>query len=108
MSTIDTNQILQQLRSMAALAEGKPASSSEIGGAQTTDFSNLLKASINKVNDTQQTAGQLAAAFEVGDKNVDLAQVMIALEKASLSFQALTQVRNKLVSAYQEVMNMQV
>ena len=50
----------------------------------------------------------MAAAFEMGDPNVDLADTMLALQKSSLSFQALSQVRNKLVSAYQEIMNMQV
>jgi flagellar hook-basal body complex protein FliE len=68
----------------------------------------LLQESVSKVNEIQQTAGNLAAAFEAEDPNVDLAQVMIAVEKSGLAFQALTQVRNKLISAYQEIMNMPV
>jgi flagellar hook-basal body complex protein FliE len=48
----------------------------------------------------------MAAALERGDMNASLPEVMIALQKASLSFQAMTEVRNRLVSAYQEIMNM--
>ena len=50
----------------------------------------------------------MAAALERGDANVTLPEVMIALQKASLSFQAMTEVRNRLVTAYQEIMRMQV
>ena len=51
---------------------------------------------------------QLANAFEIGKSGVDLTDVMIASQKASVSFQALTQVRNKLVQAYQDIMQMPV
>ena len=70
------------------------------------DFAFLLKKSIDSVNDTQQAAGKMAVAFETGDTNVSLAEVMIASQKASVSFQAMLQVRNKLVEAYKDVMNM--
>jgi len=50
----------------------------------------------------------MSLAYASGDENTDLAQVMVSMQKASLSFEAVTQVRNKLLSAYQEVMNMQV
>ena len=50
----------------------------------------------------------MATAFEAGSPDVNLPEMMVAMQKASLSFQAMTQVRNKLLSAYQEVMNMQV
>lgn len=73
-----------------------------------SEFSNLLSSAINKVNDTQMNAGALARAYETGDGNVDLTEVMVSLQKASISFQAATQVRNKLVEAYKEVMNMPV
>jgi flagellar hook-basal body complex protein FliE len=53
-------------------------------------------------------AGQLAESFSAGDPGVDLAQVMVALQKASVSFQAMTQVRNKLVDAYRDIMSMPV
>jgi flagellar hook-basal body complex protein FliE len=60
------------------------------------------------VNETQTSAAEMAAALERGDQAVALPEVMIALQKASLSFQAMTEVRNRLVNAYQEVMNMPI
>ena len=71
-------------------------------------FSEMLGSAINKVNDTQQASSQLSTAFEIGKSGVDLTDVMIAKEKAGVSFQALTQVRNKLVQAYQDISQMPV
>ena len=68
----------------------------------------MLGQAINKVSDTQQASSQLATAFEIGKSGVDLTDVMVASQKASVSFQALTQVRNKLVQAYQDIMQMPV
>ena len=106
MNDINVNQLLTQMRSMTALAQGQPADAA--GAAGGADFAALLKGSVDKVNETQQAAGGLAQAFEAGDSQVDLAQVMIAMQKANISFQAMTQVRNKLVSAYQDIMSMQM
>jgi flagellar hook-basal body complex protein FliE len=63
---------------------------------------------VSKVNDTQAASSQLSTAFEIGKSGVDLTDVMIASQKASVSFTALTQVRNKLVQAYQDIMQMPV
>ncbi|MFT5418059.1 MAG: flagellar hook-basal body complex protein FliE, partial [Gammaproteobacteria bacterium] len=68
----------------------------------------LMGKALDQVNETQQTAGRLAQAFERGDKEVDVAQVMVALQKADVSFQAINQVRNRLVTAYQDIMNMPI
>jgi flagellar hook-basal body complex protein FliE len=109
MSGIEISQIVSQLRSMAAQAgNASPASLPETSGPQRQDFAGLLQESVKHVNASQQAAGDLATRFEAGDERVELGQVIIAQQKASVSFQALTQVRNKLVSAYQEIMNMQV
>ena len=54
----------------------------------------------------QQTSGALAAAFERGDPNADLARVMVASQQSQLAFRATVEVRNRLVQAYQDVMNM--
>lgn len=83
------------------------------GGGKTkadegVDFTSLVKQSIDEVNRTQQGAKELAERFEMGDPNVDLTRVMVEMQKARVSFTALSQVRNKLVEAYREVMNMQV
>jgi flagellar hook-basal body complex protein FliE len=105
MSDLDISQVLAQMKVMAARAEGVPAA--EASEAGKTDFSELLKKSVDAVNDTQKHAGNLAEAFEAGDPQTDLTDVMVALQKANVSFQAMTQVRNKLVDAYQEIMRMQ-
>jgi len=102
MSEMNVNQVLAQMRAMTLEAGG--AKVEEAGGG--ADFAAMLKQTIGAVNDTQQTAGKMTKAFETGDTNVSLAEVMVASQKASVSFQAMLQVRNKLVEAYQDVMNM--
>lgn len=107
MSEIDVNQILNQMRAMRGIAQGQgPEAAPPAGPGE--DFNALLKQSIDKVNETQMAAGELRDRFVAGDPNTDLTQVMVALQKASVSFEAVTQVRNKLVNAYQEIMNMQI
>jgi len=101
------DNVLAQLRAASALAAGAAAPAAD-GGAAGADFAQALKAALEQVNGAQQTAGKLAMQFEQGSPNVNLQDVMISLQKASISFQAMVQVRNKLVSAYQDIMNMQV
>jgi len=72
------------------------------------DFAELVKASIDGVNEAQKSAAGLAARFEQGEPGVDLVRVMVEMQKARVSFEATSQVRNKLVEAYREIMNMQV
>ena len=110
MSTIsNVDQILAQMRQLAAAAQGvEPQSAQTLQGGGDADFASLLKQSVDKVNELQQESGRLSEAFSAGDPNVDLGEVMIALQKAGVAFQAMTQVRNKLVDAYREVMSMQV
>jgi flagellar hook-basal body complex protein FliE len=71
-------------------------------------FSDALKASLDNVNTTQVQAEKLGERFAAGDNSVSLSDTMISMQKASISFQATVQVRNKLVSAYHDIMNMQV
>lgn len=103
MSTPEINQVLAQMRVLSAQATGGGA-----GEAPQSDFGELLQRSIKAVNETQQTAGELKTAFERGDEGIDLAQVMIAAQKSSVSFEAMVAVRNKLVEAYKDVMSMPV
>jgi flagellar hook-basal body complex protein FliE len=77
-------------------------------GTSKVNFSDALKASLNQVNKVQVEAEQLGKSFAMGDDSVSLSDVMIAGQKANISFQATVQVRNKLVSAYHDIMNMQV
>jgi len=75
---------------------------------EVPDFAEMLKNAIDKVNETQKTANALRESYEMGDPEVDITQVMIASQKSTVAFEAMTQVRNKLVSAYQEIMRMPV
>ena len=108
MNTVDVNQVLAQMRLLEAQAKGGLPGPSSVEEGQGSSFSDLLKNSIDSVNETQQKAGELTKAFEMGDESVDLAEVMIAVQKSSVSFQAMVQVRNKLVEAYKDVMNMSI
>ncbi|MBA1443411.1 MAG: flagellar hook-basal body complex protein FliE [Chromatiales bacterium] len=105
MSNMDINQVLAQMRVMAAQAEDAPK---PVEAAGQSNFGDLLKNSIDQVNETQHEAKALTTAFETGEGDVNLAQVMIAVQKSSLSFDAMVQVRNKLVEAYKDVMNMPI
>jgi len=110
-NAIDPNQLLMQMRAAQAQASQQPTqitSPSQIEGRDSVSFSSLMKSAVDQVNETQQASGKLRTAFEMGDPNVSLADAMIASQKASVAFQATLQVRNKLVSAYEEVMRMSV
>lgn len=104
MSEMNINQVLAQMRTMSIEASSKPVKPAETEGG--SDFAAMLKDSIDSVNQTQKTSGALSKSFEMGESDVSLAEVMIASQKASVSFQAMLQVRNKLVDAYKDVMNM--
>lgn len=108
MSDIDISRVLADMRALAAQAAQSPAVTPAPGAAGEPDFSELLAESIDKVNETQQAASAAATQFESGDPDVDLTEVMLALQKADLSFKAMTEVRNKLVDAYREIMNMPI
>jgi flagellar hook-basal body complex protein FliE len=80
----------------------------EPAGPAKLDFADALKASLNQVNSVQLTSQQLGQKFAMGDDKVSLSDVMISMQKANIAFQTTVQVRNKLVSAYHDIMNMQI
>lgn len=104
------SQVLEQMRTIESLARnqdlGLRAPQTETSGGQK--FADLMQQAIDQVNQNQQAAGELTRRLEMGDPKVDLAEVMIATQKSRVSFQALAEVRNKLLTAYQDVMNMPV
>lgn len=115
---IDSSRIESMLAQLKAAAQrpqtealGGLASASGLQQTQNTgklNFADALKASLNQVNQVQMDAEKLGKSFAMGDDSVSLSDVMIAGQKANISFQATVQVRNKLVSAYHDIMNMQV
>ncbi|MFI4904646.1 MAG: flagellar hook-basal body complex protein FliE [Burkholderiales bacterium] len=77
-------------------------------GVGAADFGAMLKSTIAKVDASQQQAATLSDRFQMGDSKVSLEDTMVALSKANLSFQELVQVRNRVVSAYHDIMNLQI
>ena len=110
MDTKGIDQMLSVLRATAAQAGGRvnETQSAPAGTTAQTDFAKILQNSIEQVNQTQQQAETMAANFAAGDGNANLHEVMISLQKANVSFQEMVQVRNKLVTAYHDVMNMSI
>lgn len=108
MGDIDINQLLTQMRSLRAQMPQTQTAAVTATSAPAPDFAQLLKQSVDKVNQMQGASEKLAGAFELGAPGVDLAQVMVEMQKAGLSFRALSEARNHLVSAYQEVMRMSI
>ena len=106
MSDIAINQVLSQMRAMQAMARNESLSSTEANA--TAPFSELMSQSIDQVNNSMQESKATAARFELGDPSVSLAEVMINAQKASIQFSGMTEVRNKLLTAYKDVMNMPV
>ena len=98
----------------SALASGGIGGIGGIGGAAAPEsaskvsFSDALKAQLENVSKAQNQADEMGQKFASGDDSVSLSDTMIAMQKASITFQATVQVRNKLVSAYHDIMNMQV
>ena len=104
MSGMNVDQVLAQMRLMTAQA--KAGGQAQEPSPEQGSFVDVLKQSIESVNQTQQHATTMARAFETGEGDASLAEVMIAMQKSSLSFEAMVTVRNKLVEAYKDVMNM--
>jgi flagellar hook-basal body complex protein FliE len=106
--SLEIESVLAQIRSLSSQARvgATPAAAPQKSGP--SEFATLLSKGIDSVNQTQQSAAKLSDAFQRGDPGVELPQVMLEMQKASVSFRALTEVRNRVVSAYQEIMNMQV
>ena len=116
---IDKSRIdamLVQLRAAAAKMEGGVEGIAGIpttpigglGGSKKLDFAEALKSSLDQVNAMQGAAQQQGQKFALGDDSVGLSDVMISMQKANIAFQMTVQVRNKLVSAYHDIMNMQI
>jgi flagellar hook-basal body complex protein FliE len=106
MSSMQIQQVLAEMRSLQARASG--VAETPTATAQPSDFANLMKNSVDQVATMQNQATALADAYEAGDKSIDLTKVMLEVQKAGLAFHAMTEVRNKLIDAYTQVMNMSV
>lgn len=103
-------QTLGELQSLASGALGPPDSVvPDAGGASgATSFSSTLKGALDRLDGTIGAANNAAKSFAVGNHDIPLSDVMVSLEQANLSLQMAANVRDKVVAAYSNVMNMQV
>lgn len=114
MMTVPVNALtsaLQQMQAMAAEAAGGSsalATGEQAGAASAGSFAAALKSSLDKISSDQQKANNEWKAFEVGASNVSLNDVMVDMQKAGIGFQFGLQVRNRLVTAYNEIMQMSI
>ncbi|MGH6614782.1 flagellar hook-basal body complex protein FliE [Sphingomonas sp.] len=97
---LERNQALQRANASA----GAPAGATE---AKPASFAATMEDALKSVNQGQAKAGELSAAYERGE-TIDIAKVMLARQQASVGFEATLQVRNKLLSAYKDIMSMPV
>ena len=97
---------MQGMASETQLGLGQPNAIQ--GNPSSENFADLLSNAIGDVNDMQLESKSQAMAFEMGDKSLSLADVMVAKEKAGIAFEATIQVRNKVLEAYKQIMNMPV
>lgn len=108
---IDSSQIqamIAQLKAAATRPQATPPVIQTEAPVAKVNFADALKSSLDAVNAGQAKADDLGKKFAMGDDSVSLSDVMISSQKASINFQATVQVRNKMISAYHDIMNMQV
>jgi flagellar hook-basal body complex protein FliE len=117
MSNMQIDSVLAQIRALqqqtkiGAPSLQRPAAldaPAGVNGSGQVSFANVLKQGLEAVNATQSQAASLATRFERGEPGVELSQVMLESQKASVALRATVEVRNRLVSAYQEIMNMPI
>lgn len=119
MSRPDVSQVLNEMRALKSRAQGfQPATAaSDVAGVNNpsltaeprgVEFQQLLSDAVNQVNSVQKQSGRLAESFQLGDPNVTLSQVVVASEKAGVAFEAMSEVRNRLVNAYEDIMKMPI
>jgi flagellar hook-basal body complex protein FliE len=110
---IQNSALFQEMQSMALEAGrsnqvNRLPTTEQVQPTSSAQFGDLLSSALNTVNGLQQDAGKKITAVEMGDRSVSLSDAMIASQKSSVAFEATVQVRNKLVEAYKEIMNMPV
>lgn len=105
----EITKVLGQMRALSAelRTDATPAANGP-AGAGGVNFGDVLRQAIDSVSQQQSAAQSLVTRFEGGAPDVSVAEVMVSMQKASLSFQAMNEVRNRLVDAYQQVMNMPI
>jgi flagellar hook-basal body complex protein FliE len=114
---VDISSLLAEMRNIKAHSQAfggvrsaglETPLNGEISRPNGPRFGDVFSQAINKVNEVQKISSNSATAYLRGEGGVDIADVMIASQKATVAFQAATQVRNKIVDAYKDIMNMPI
>ena len=114
---VDINRLLLEMRALKSQTNAfnrpeyltnEDRATSQPGKVNGPKFGDLMEQAVNKVNEVQQASSAMSKAYIQGDPNIDVTDVMIASQKAGVAFDAMVQVRNKLVEAYRDVMNMPI
>ena len=100
----EISKVLATMRSISSEISPQP----KVNQSVDAEFSTVMKQAIDKVNEQQQIAAKMVNDFQMGTGDASIAEVMVATQKSSLAFQAMNEVRNRLVEAYQEIMNMPI
>ena len=109
MSEIDVRSVLSQIRALQTQANAPAApikGAQGVGEIAAPSFGRVMEAALDRVSLTQSKAGELQNKFQLGDANTDLASVMLASSRAQVEFKGLVETRNRMVRAYQDIMNM--
>jgi flagellar hook-basal body complex protein FliE len=102
---LERNEALRGAATSGASVPVQQAPGVQSGGPAS--FADTLETALKQVNGAQNNASELSAAYERGE-TVDIAKVMLARQEASVGFEATLQVRNKLLTAYRDIMSMPV
>ena len=109
---VKANSLYQEMQAMIGQTRLQPTETPELNldvkNTSSSDFSVMLKNAIDGVNSMQMDAKEKTQRFEMGDPSLSLAEVMLTKEKAGIAFEATVQVRNKVLEAYKQIMNMPV
>ena len=106
-NSVAVQNMLSQIRAYEAKAKAEVTADVVEPKKVESSFSDLVKNAVSSVNSTQMASKDLQAAYERGE-NVPLTDVVLGMQKSSLAFEATLQVRNKVLEAYQLIMNMPV
>lgn len=104
--TDSIQSVLSQMRQVANVAAAQPLAVANPPSTSGSSFAAEMAKALKEVSSAQLHASNLQQRFVVGDPNVQLNDVMINMQKASIGFQSAVQVRNKLVTAYQTIASM--
>lgn len=109
MSPANIQSMLQTLRSHQAQASGLPGTDIKglIPEVGKTSFGEMVSGALSQVNQTQLQSSEMRSAYDRGE-DLALTDVVLGMQKSSLAFEATLQVRNKVLKAYEEILNMPV